>query len=82
MKTNGVDINQAEYGDTALTKACSKGHTEVALELLKVDGLDVNSQSSVGWTALMIACNKGLTEVVIELLKVDGLYFNLQKSYG
>ena len=29
----------------------------MALELLKVDGIDVNYQNSYGYTALMWACN-------------------------
>jgi predicted transcriptional regulator len=66
MKTNGLDINrQGYYGNTALTMACGKGHTEVALELLKIDGLDVNTQDSHGYTALMCACCNGLTEVAL-----------------
>ena len=48
----------------------------------KVDGLDVNVQTSEGSTALMWACFNGLTEVVIELLKVDGLDVNIQNIYG
>ena len=47
MKTNGVDINhQDSHGYTAFMRACNKGHTEVALELLKVDGRDFNVQDS------------------------------------
>ena len=59
MKTNGVDINHQKYGRTALMEACSNGHKEVALELLEVDGIDVNIQSSGGWTALIFVCFKG-----------------------
>ena len=43
MKANGLDVNHlGRYGWTALMKACSKGLTKVALELLEVDGLDDN----------------------------------------
>ena len=67
MKTNGVDINRQECsGYTALMRAYIRGHTEVALELLKADGLDVNND---GCTALIWACIYGLTEVALELLR-------------
>ena len=64
--------------------ACWRDHTEVALELLKVDGLDVNVQDSYGNTALMIACWREHTGVVTELLKekVDGLDVNLSDKHG
>ena len=52
----------------------------MALELLKIDRLDVNIQNSDGYTALIWACFKGLTEVALELLKVDGLDVNIQNS--
>ena len=70
MKTNGVDINQQwGYGFTALIRACNNGHTEVALELLKVtDGLDVNIQDNDGSTALMLACHKGHADIALALL--------------
>ena len=43
MKTNGVDINhQDSDGYTAFMMACFYRRKEVALELLKIDGLDVN----------------------------------------
>ena len=82
MKTNGVDINHQKYGKTALMEACFNGHKEVALELLKVDGIDVNIQSSGGWTALMWACIHGHKEVALELLEVDGIDVNIQSSGG
>ena len=53
----------------------------MVLELLKVDGLDVNLQDSYGLTALMTACSY-LTEVALELLKVDGLAVNIQYRGG
>ena len=55
------------YGDTPLTKACTDGLTKMALELLKVDGLNFNIQDSDGWTALMEACLRGPTEVALVL---------------
>jgi ankyrin repeat protein len=48
----------------------------VALELLKVDGVDVNIQDRGRYTALMWACSKGLAEVALELLKFDGVAVN------
>ena len=85
MKMNGVNINHKDKdhdGWKALIWTCSNGLTEVVLELLKVDGLDVNIQDSFGRTALIIACSKGHTEVALELLKVDGLDVNIQDSNG
>ena len=71
MKTTGVDINHQDcYGWTALMRACINGRTEVALELLKVDGLDVNVQDSRGgWTALMISCPNGHADIALALLR-------------
>jgi ankyrin repeat protein len=57
--------------------ACSNGLTEVTLDLLKVDGLDVNIQDRGGCTALIWVCSKGLTKVALELLEVDGLDDNI-----
>ena len=59
---------------------CSSGLTEVALELLKDNRIDVNIQDSDGRTALMRACSKGHTEVALELLKVDGIDVNAQSK--
>jgi ankyrin repeat protein len=63
-----VDINaQDNYGWTALMEACSQGLIEVALELLKVDGLDVKLQNSYGDTALMWACFTGHADIALDL---------------
>ena len=62
--------------------ACIKSLTEVALELLKVDGLDVNTQDRVGNTALMKACFHRLTEVVLGLLRDPRVDRHIKMSNG
>ena len=75
MKTNGVNINhQGNDGcHTALIWASLRGRKKVVIELLKVDGLDVNVQNNYGRTALIWACIYGHTVVALELSKVNGI---------
>jgi pentatricopeptide repeat protein len=62
------------------------GLTEVVIELLKVDGLDVNIRNSYRYTALMCACgNNGHTERMEEVIKLmypRGLDFKVLNSDG
>ena len=57
-------------------------HTEVVIELPKVDGPYINVQGRGGWTPLIKACINGHIEVVIELLKDYGLDINVQGRNG
>ena len=50
-------------------KAIDRRLPKVALELLKVDGIDVNLQNMVGYTALMMACIFGHANIALELLR-------------
>ena len=62
--------------------ACSKGHTEVAIELLKIEALDVNLQSGGGWTALLWACSKRNTGIVLALLRDPRVDRRIKNSHG
>jgi ankyrin repeat protein len=67
---NGAKVNATgDRGVTALISASRRGHTDVAIELLKHDGIDVNQQDQNGGTALLIAIRHGHIDIAAELLK-------------
>lgn len=69
----GADVNYAnQYGSTALTWACQKGHTEI-VRLLLTAGANVNDANQYGSTALIWACAKGYTKIVRMLLAYPGI---------
>ena len=78
----GTDVNlqDTEYGATALMWAAGYGHTEI-VELLIVSGADLDLKSQFGYTALMMAANGGYTNIV-ELLINAGAEVNVQNVYG
>jgi hypothetical protein len=66
----------------ALMWACIYGHTDVALELLKVDGLDANILDMYGYTALMIACCNGHADTALALLRDPRVDRHIKNSDG
>jgi ankyrin repeat protein len=58
------------------------GHTDVVVELLKHDKVDVNLQDNDGEQPLCWASRYGQTDVVVELLKHDKVDVNLQDKNG
>ena len=72
----GADVNKADInGDTPLLIACQKGQLEMALELLKQEGIDVNKANKEGTTPLIWACQNDFG-VAIELLKQKDIDVN------
>ncbi len=80
----GIDVNIQDnnWGDTALIRAASYGHTEIVQVLLAVPGIEVNIQDNSGDTALMGAAFGGHTEIVRVLLKAPDIDVNKQNSQG
>lgn len=67
----GADINtKAEYGDTALNKACDQGHFEIA-KLLIERGANVNNKGGADLTPIMNAATQGRMEIVKLLIDND-----------
>ena len=84
IETNGLDINfRGNDGSTALMCACRQGRTSVVVELLKLNGLDVNVQSgSYGWTSLMDACFYCHTDIALALLRDSRVDRHIKTSSG
>lgn len=80
--SNGVDVNvKGGYMDeTALMKACSKGHLEVVKALLAHQA-DVNVKNIYGHTALMIASWQNNLELV-KLLIYNNAEINAKDNKG
>ncbi|KAI2491617.1 serine/threonine kinase [Fragilaria crotonensis] len=79
----GANVNaKDEFGNTALTWACHKSLSDVALEILKRDNVDVNAKDSEGRSALICACDNSLSDVALEILKLDNVDVNAKESDG
>ncbi|MGK0182674.1 MAG: ankyrin repeat protein [Halioglobus sp.] len=66
----GADVNKGISSDmTPLYAALHHGHTDIALELLKSDGIDLDAKTEEGSTALYIAAELNYPEVVEKLLE-------------
>jgi ankyrin repeat protein len=67
---------------TALIRASKQGCTNIIVQLLKDDRVDVNLYDNEGDTALIWASHCGYTDTVVELLKhddVDVKIFKIRK---
>jgi serine/threonine-protein phosphatase 6 regulatory ankyrin repeat subunit B len=62
---------------TALTISSQNGHTDIVIELLKHDEVDVNLYA-FDETALRLASRNGHTDIVVQLLQHNDLDVNLQ----
>ena len=69
-----------EFGDTALIKACRRGHADVA-EYLLTCGANVDARNEDGYTALMLACYWEQL-AVIELLLAHGADVTAESRNG
>ncbi|OHT04507.1 hypothetical protein TRFO_28020 [Tritrichomonas foetus] len=79
LKIKNVDINVIENGQTILSYACEKNHTELVNNLLKYKEIDVNQYlPDNGDTALMAAIREKSTETVEILLKLPNININHQ----
>ena len=69
----GANVNaKSNDGYTALIHACLLSHSNVALEILKQNKVDVNAKEVlIGRTALIWASIQGLSDVALEILKRD-----------
>ncbi|TRY62489.1 hypothetical protein DNTS_026137 [Danionella cerebrum] len=56
-------------GETLLHRACKRNQVETLLQILRLDGTDVNIKDYAGWTPLHEACNYGSTDCVQALLQ-------------
>jgi ankyrin repeat protein len=71
---NEVDVNIPNpklSNRTALMMAIYRGHTEMALPLLRHPKIEINQQDAGGYTALSLAAFVGTTDVVRELVEFD-----------
>ena len=66
----GADVDQTDEGGfTALFIAIFRGETAIALELLRVEGIDVETRALIGRTPLILASGLGLMGVVDRLIQ-------------
>lgn len=80
---NNKSIGNNEFGNnTALILALNKSHEDIALELLKLKGIDVNIMNNLQCSALIYAASMNLTRVVTELLKRPGIQVNALSVSG
>ena len=78
---SGINVNaKGNYGHTALMRAASHGHTEIANALIKA-GAAVNAKDYDGDTALILAALSGNTEIVNALIDA-GSYVNEKNNRG
>ena len=67
----GVDVNdQAGNGGTALIEACRKQHSDVALALLNVDGIEVDLVDNENHDAIRYASENNMPEVVDRIREI------------
>ena len=79
----GLNVNAADgAGNTALTIAAMRGHTETVTALLTAPDLDANPANVNGLTALMLAVMGGHTETITTLLAAPGLVVNTAEGDG
>ena len=72
---------QDSNGDSALMRAIRKENNSLAMELLKIEGVQINLKNEVsGETALTEAIKRGNTEIALELLKFPNIEFNAQNN--
>ena len=72
---------QDTNGDSALMRAIRKENNAFAMELLKVEGIQINLRNDVsGETALTEAIKRGNTEIALELLKFPSIEINSQNK--
>lgn len=77
----GADINAREdYGNTALSSAAYKGHTDT-VQLLITAGADINANKRGGGTALHSAA-LGNHKEVVQLLVAHGADVDAKNDYG
>ena len=82
MLKDGIDVNaQDEKGYTALMWACAEKHADVAIALLKVDGIRVDLVKKHGNTVLQCASHHGMLEVVEKLIEKNA-DVNIQDEDG
>ena len=67
----GTNVNtKAEYGDTALNKACDQGHIEI-IKLLIEHEADINNKGGADLTPIMNAATQGRMQIVQLLIDHD-----------
>jgi ankyrin repeat protein len=77
LATPGVNVNKrSNNGNTALMKACEKGHFKIA-EMLAKAGADFELHSNDGCCALIRACNYG-HESIARLMVENGANINIK----
>ena len=74
LLTLNANVNiTGEYGGTALNCACSQGHIEVVLALLRSPTINVNYALNGRHTALQSALIWGHTEIALALISTPGI---------
>lgn len=78
-----IDINlQSHDGNTALTYAATRGHTDIVCLLLERSDIDINLQSNDDNTALTYAALGGHTDVVRLLLERSDIELSWKNTNG
>ena len=77
-----MDVNiPGNDGYTPLMWASKYGHTDIVVELLKHNKVNVNHQNKNGNTALMWASRIGRINIVVQLLQHDKVDVNHRNEY-
>jgi len=64
-----VNWTDPDHSRTPLYRACSHGHRDVVIKLLRDPRVQVNKANAAGATPFFLACQQGHTEVVRVLLR-------------
>jgi len=80
---SGADVNcLTSDGETAMHKACGRGHIEAMRVLVDHGFCEFNVQDDHGWTALHKATRRGHVEAIRELCKLGFTNVNAQDHDG
>lgn len=73
-----LNTHDDRNGNCAIHIAAQNGHTDMVRDILKVDGVDVNTQNNGGQTALHMAIEYGYDEAVslLQAAGADGTIVN------
>jgi len=80
-----IDVNLKKggfYNYTALHFASENGHVDIVRELLKVPGIDPNSDDSFLRSPLILACQRAQTEVIQVLLSDPRVEANKRENWN
>ena len=84
LQTGRVDVNRKDrvLGRTYLSLAASYNYPQIASELLRIDGIDVECRDFGGSTPLSDAVGKGSIEILRRLLETKSVDVNSRDNHG